>query len=196
MKKLLITILSVLTLSTAWAQHVELSYYLPNHAQYNQNIPTPESVLGYQVGDFYVQHPQLVNYLKAIEAASERVKLVNYGYTNERKPLYLAIFSSPENIKNLDKIKSEHLKLTIPSESGSVDIDKQPVFTWLGHSIHGNEASGANASLLLIYHLAAANDDETLSWLENEIIIVDPSNNPDGLDRPTSIRVLYPARIR
>ena len=87
MKKLLITILSVLTLSTAWAQHVELSYYLPNHAQYNQNIPTPESVLGYQVGDFYVQHPQLVNYLKAIEAASERVKLVNYGYTNERKPL-------------------------------------------------------------------------------------------------------------
>ena len=94
MKKLFITILSVLTLSTAWAQHVELSYYLPDHAQYNKSIPTPESVLGYQVGDFYVQHPQLVSYIKAIEAASDRVKLVNYGYTNERKPLYLVIFSS------------------------------------------------------------------------------------------------------
>ncbi len=183
MKKLFITILSVLTLSTAWAQHVELSYYLPDHAQYNKSIPTPESVLGYQVGDFYVQHPQLVSYIKAIEAASDRVKLVNYGYTNERKPLYLVIFSSPENIKNLNKIKAEHQKLTIPSESGSVDIDKQPVFTWLGHSIHGNEASGTNASLLLIYHLAAANDAETLSWLENEVIIVDPANNPDGEDR-------------
>ena len=168
---------------TASAQHVELDYYLPNHASYNKNVPTPESVLGFQVGDFHIQHAQLVTYLKAIEASSDRVKLVNYGYTNERKPLYLAIFSSPENIRNLDKIQAEHHKLTIPTQSSSVDIDSQPVFTWLGHSIHGNEASGLNASVLLIYHLAAANDTETKAWLDNEIIIVDPANNPDGIDR-------------
>ena len=78
MKKLLIIILSVLTLTTAQAQHVELSYYLPNHAQYNKNIPTPESVLGYQVGDFYVQHPQLVNYQSPIPNPHPHVIKLNY----------------------------------------------------------------------------------------------------------------------
>lgn len=183
MRKIIITLLLAVIALVAQAQHVELDYYLPNHASYNKNIPTPESVLGYQVGDFYVQHAQLVNYIKAVAAASDRVKLVNYGYTNERKPLYLVVFSSPENIRNLDKIKERHHKLTIPSESAGVDVDNEPVFTWLGHSIHGNEASGTNASVLLIYHLAAANDAETLSWLKNEVIIVDPANNPDGEDR-------------
>ena len=147
MRKLFSTIFLAVAITTASAQHVELDYYLPNHASYNRSIPTPESVLGYQVGDFHVHHAQLVAYLKAIEASSDRVRLFNYGYTNERRPLYLVVFSSPENIRNLDKIQEEHHKLTIPSESGSVDIDKQPVFTWLGHSIHGNEASGTNASL-------------------------------------------------
>jgi hypothetical protein len=183
MRKLFSIALLAVVFLTASAQHVELDYYLPNHASYNKNVPTPESVLGFQVGDFHIQHAQLVTYLKAIEASSDRVKLVNYGYTNERKPLYLAIFSSPENIRNLDKIQAEHHKLTIPTQSSSVDIDSQPVFTWLGHSIHGNEASGLNASVLLIYHLAAANDTETKAWLDNEIIIVDPANNPDGIDR-------------
>lgn len=183
MRKLFSIALLAVVFLTASAQHVELDYYLPNHASYNKNVPTPESVLGFQVGDFHIQHAQLVTYLKAIEASSDRVKLVNYGYTNERKPLYLAIFSSPENIRNLDKIQAEHHKLTIPTQSSNVDIDSQPVFTWLGHSIHGNEASGLNASVLLIYHLAAANDTETKAWLDNEIIIVDPANNPDGIDR-------------
>ena len=183
MRKLFSTIFLAVAITMASAQHVELDYYLPDHASYNMSIPTPESVLGYQVGDFHVHHAQLVAYLKAIEASSDRVRLINYGYTNERRPLYLVVFSSPENIRNLDKIQEEHHKLTIPSESGSVDIDKQPVFTWLGHSIHGNEASGTNASLLLIYHLAAANDAETLAWLEKEVIIVDPANNPDGEER-------------
>lgn len=168
---------------TASAQHVELDYYLPNHASYNKNIPTPESVLGFQVGDFHIQHAQLVAYLKEAAASSDRVKLINYGYTNERKPLYLVVISSPENIRNLDKIQAEHHKLTIPSESSSVNIDNQPVITWLGHTIHGNEASGLNASVLLVYHLLAANDAETKAWLDNEIIIVDPANNPDGADR-------------
>lgn len=183
MRKIFSIALLAVGFLTASAQHVELDYYLPNHASYNKSVPTPESVLGFQVGDFHIQHAQLVTYLKAIEASSDRVKLVNYGYTNERKPLYLAIFSSPENIRNLDKIQAEHHKLTIPTQSSSVDIDSQPVFTWLGHSIHGNEASGLNASVLLIYHLAAANDAETKAWLDNEIIIVDPANNPDGIDR-------------
>lgn len=183
MKRILtIALIAVATIATQ-AQHVELDYYLPNHASYNKSIPTPESVLGYQVGDLHIQHAQLVSYIKAVAAASDRVKLVNYGYTNERKPLYLVVFSSPENIKNLEQIKADHHKLTIPGESAAVDIDKQPVVTWLGHSIHGNEASGTNASVLLIYHLAAANDAETLAWLNNGVIIVDPANNPDGEDR-------------
>ena len=57
---------------------------------------------------------------------------------------------------------------------------------WLGYSIHGNEASGSNAVLLTAYYLAAANGEEIDNILNNSIIILDPSFNPDGLQRFSS----------
>ncbi|MDR3108237.1 MAG: hypothetical protein LBU65_00930 [Planctomycetaceae bacterium] len=162
---------------------VSLDYYLPKSAEYDKNVPTPESVLGFQVGEFGASSEQIVNYIKAVDAASDRVKLVQYGASHEKRPLYVVIISSPENQKNLDKVKAEHLKLADPAVSDSVDTKNLPVFTWLGHSIHGNEASGANAALLLIYHLAAAKDEETLKWLNESVVFVDPLINPDGYTR-------------
>ena len=90
--------------------------------------------------------------------------------------------SSPENIRNLDSIKEEHAKLSDPSANGSTD---GPLFTWLGHSIHGNETSGYNASLLLVYHLAAARTAHMDEILRSNIILIDPMINPDGIGRFT-----------
>ncbi|MDR3126912.1 MAG: hypothetical protein LBU08_00300 [Tannerellaceae bacterium] len=162
---------------------VELGYYLPGHVAYEKTVPAPEAVLGYQIGEWHVNHDKVVDYLKAVDGASTRVRLIHYGFSYENKPLYLVVITSPENQSKLEAIKAEHLKLSDPSVSASVTTDELPVFTWLGHSIHGNEASGVNASLLLIYHLAAANDAETLKWLDESVIFVDPAINPDGIDR-------------
>ncbi|MDR2704193.1 MAG: hypothetical protein LBC02_00285, partial [Planctomycetaceae bacterium] len=181
---LLLLIISV-TSTVVFADQITLDYYLPKNAEYDQRVPTPESVLGFQVGEFYATSDQIVNYLKAVDAASDRVSIFQYGRSHERRPLFVAIITSPQNQKNLAKIKAEHLKLSDPAVSDSVDTSKTPVFTWLGHSIHGGEASGANAALLLIYHLAAAKDAETLKWLEESVVFVDPLINPDGYNRFT-----------
>ncbi|HPG11165.1 MAG TPA: M14 family metallopeptidase, partial [Chitinophagaceae bacterium] len=73
--------------------------------------------------------------------------------------------------------------LSDPSRSSSVNIDNMPIVVWIGHSIHGNEPSGANASLLTAYYLAAAQGKYIDDLLEHVVILFDPSFNPDGLQR-------------
>jgi len=153
----------------------DLSYYLPQSAQYDNKIPTPESVLGYQVGEWHVRPEQVERYFEELAEISPRVKLHSYAYSHEQRPLILAYISSEKNIKNLETLREQHLKMQKKTD--------RPAVTWMGYSVHGNEASGSNASLLFAYHLAAANDEQTLAQLENQIIIVDPMLNPDGLAR-------------
>jgi hypothetical protein len=73
--------------------------------------------------------------------------------------------------------------LTDPARSASVNIDNMPIVVWIGHSIHGNEPSGANAALLSAYYLAAAQGKQVDELLDNVVILFDPSFNPDGLQR-------------
>lgn len=172
---------SLLATLSLQAQSVPaLDYFLPDTCSYNPAIPVPASVLGFEVGEFQVPHEKGVEYFRAVEAASPRVKIFEYGKTHEHRPLMLVAISSEENIRNLDAIRQEHNRLTDPSDNAPTD---GPVFLWLGHSIHGNETSGFNASLLLVYHLAAAQTVHTDQLLENSIILVDPANNPDGIAR-------------
>lgn len=92
----------------------------------------------------------------------------------------------------MKKIRQQHIKLADPAQSASVNIDNMPIVVWIGHSIHGNESSGANASLLSAYYLAAAQGKQIEELLDNVVMLFDPSFNPDGLQRfsgPTSIRV-------
>ena len=164
------------------AQHPTLDYFLPDTCNYNKAIPVPASVLGFEVAQLQATPEKTAEYYRAVAAASDRVELIQYGWTHERRPLLLAIVSTPENIRNLDKIKASHAALSNPSANAPAD---GPVFTWLGHSIHGNETSGMNASLLLLYHLAAAQTPFTQHLLENSIILIDPMINPDGIARFT-----------
>jgi hypothetical protein len=142
---------------------VDLSYYLPKEYTYNPAIPTPEQVLGYQVGDWHVTHDQLVMYMKAVAAASDRVIIQETGRTYEMRPQVVLTISSPANLAKLDQIKADRVKLRDPNSS--LDIEKMPVVMFMGYSVHGNEPSGANASLLAAYHFAAAN--EIAGELEN-----------------------------
>ena len=162
----------------------ELSYYLPTDVTYNSAIPTPEQVIGHHVGEWHITHDRLVNYMKAIAAASpDRVKLEIMGTTYETRPQLLLVFSSKKNLDNLEQIRQQHLQLGDPSASASLNTDNMPAVVWIGHSIHGNESSGANASLLSAYYLAAAAGKKIDELLDNVVILFDPSFNPDGLQR-------------
>lgn len=160
-----------------------LSYYLPEDVTYDKAIPTPASVIGHEVGEYHVTHDRLVQYMQKLDEVSERIALEITGFTHERRPLLLLTITSPGNHSNLEHIRMQHLQLTDPSTSGSLNTASMPAVFYLGCSIHGNEPSGSNASLLIAYHLAAAQGAEIEKTLQNTIILLDPSFNPDGMQR-------------
>jgi hypothetical protein len=174
---------SLLFISTSFAQRVELSYYLPEQTQYDPAIPTPETFLGYQVGEWHVTHDQLVAYMRELDRLSDRVTLVQYARTYEFRPLLLLTITSPENQKNIDQIKVQHKDLTDPAKSAGLNVQQMPAVVWMGYSVHGNEPSGSNASLVVAYHLAAARGPAIDSLLNEAVILLDPSFNPDGMNR-------------
>src|SRR5690606_20081531 len=139
----------------------------------------PKEVLGYEVGEWHVSHDQLVMYMKAVAEASDRVTFEEIGRTYEKRPQVMLTITSPSNLANLDQIKAERAKLR--DSGASVDLAKMPVVMFMGYSVHGNEASGANAALLAAYHFAAAK--EIGADLENMVLLLDPAINPDGLNR-------------
>lgn len=164
-------------------QAQELSYYLPKNVAYNSAIPTPANIIGHEVGEWHVTHDRLVQYAKTIDQASDRMVLRPLGLTNEGRQQLALIITAPENHQRLEQIRQQHLALSNPDKSGALNTDDMPVVVWMGYSIHGNESSGANAALLAMYYLAAAQGSAVDELLKNTVIILDPSFNPDGLNR-------------
>ena len=178
MKKILFLLAPIFCLNA----QVDLSYYLGDTSNYNQSIPTPESVIGHQVGEFHVSHDKLSHYVQEVSKNSDRVKLVNRGKTYENRTSWLMIITSESNHSRLEEIRKNHLELS-NSKNKNIDVTNMPIVVYQGFSVHGDEPSGTNASLPLIYHLLASNSEETKELLNDVVILLDPSLNPDGLQR-------------
>ena len=162
-------------------QQTDLSYYLPQNTTYNKAIPTPQSVIGHEVGEWHISHDKLVEYMKALAESSDRVTIENRGSTYEGRPLLLLTITSPKNHQNIDAIRAQHLAAT--DDNATVNTSNMPIVVNQGFSIHGNEPSGSNAAILVAYYFAAAESSEVTNLLENVVILFDPSFNPDGLQR-------------
>ncbi|MFT5169250.1 MAG: hypothetical protein ACI8P3_004499, partial [Saprospiraceae bacterium] len=171
----------VLSLSLA-AQKKNLTYYLPD-ISYDKNIPTPEEYLGYQVGEWHVSHDQLVSYMKTLAEKSDRITLETYARSYENRPLLLLTITSPDNHKNIEKIRIDHVQLSTAKEGSRLKIDDMPTVVYQGYSVHGNEASGANAALLYAYYLAAGQGAKIEKILNEVVVLLDPCFNPDGFQR-------------
>ena len=181
MKKLLALLLIFLS-AKLFAQ--DLSYYLPDSVSYNPSVPKPKDVIYHEVGEWHVTHDRLINYMQALaKAVPDRIRLEVMGSTYEGRPQILLIITSPANHQNLEKIRQQHVQVTDPSRSASLNTAAMPIVIYIGHSIHGNEPSGANAALLSAYYLAAAQGKQIDELLQNVVILFDPSFNPDGLQR-------------
>lgn len=169
------------TFSPALSQTLE--EYLPEGISYNPEIPTPASVIGHEVGEFHVSHDKLVHYMKALAASSDRVTLEERGRTYENRFLLLLTITSEENHTRIDQIREQQQALADPERSGELNLESMPVVVNLAYSIHGNEPSGSNASMLVAYHLTAAMGEEINELLQNSVVLLDPSQNPDGMNR-------------
>ena len=148
--------------------------YLPTGTQYKADITTPTQAFGVSVGEWHVRHDQIANYMQVLASQSDRVSLVETGRTHENRPLYLLAFSSPENQQNLAAIQTKHIR-----NLGQSTDKNDPLIIWMGYSVHGDEPSGSNAALLIAYYLAAGQDEQIEQLLNNNIVLLDPSLNPD-----------------
>ncbi len=157
--------------------------FLPTNLDYDDSITSPEKFFAFKIGDRHLQHYQIVAYCKYLAEESDRVQWVEYGETHGNRSLGQLLISSPENLANRDQIQKQHLLLQDPEESSRLNLKKMPIVINLNYSVHGNEASGANASQLIAYYLAAAQSAEIEELLNSSIILLDPVLNPDGLDR-------------
>jgi hypothetical protein len=185
MRKLFTNVLLVILLITSLHLSVlaeDLSFYFDKNIRFNSQIPTPEQFLGYKIGSRITEHSRVNAYLEKLDELSDRASIVEIGKTNEGRKIEILIVSSPENIKKLDQIKKEREKARAGEKFGQ----NSPLIIFLGYSVHGNEASGTEASLLSAYYLVAAETDQVKKELQSGVYLIDPSRNPDGHERFTS----------
>ncbi|HCC71793.1 MAG TPA: zinc carboxypeptidase [Bacteroidales bacterium] len=158
-------------------------YYFPSAKEFNNKVTSPWEYLGYNIGNHHTRYDLIVDYMKTLSEQSDRVDLEIFGYTEELRPQIILTITSPSIRKNLEEIKINHLELAKGNKGKISGQDDIPVIIQLGFNVHGNEASGGEASLLAAYYLAASEEDEMRIILENSIIFIEPVLNPDGRDR-------------
>ncbi|QIL39421.1 zinc carboxypeptidase [Pedobacter sp. HDW13] len=146
-------------------------------------LKTPDDFLGYELGSHFTPHHKVADYFRQTVAASPKnTKLIEYGKTNEGRPLLVAIVSTPENINRLEQIRNNNLKLTAGTNN-NVDLSSQPAILWLSYNVHGNEASSTETSMKMLYTLVSGTNKPATEWLKNTVVVIDPCLNPDGRDR-------------
>ncbi|MFB3131292.1 MAG: M14 family metallopeptidase, partial [Rhodothermales bacterium] len=154
---------------------------------YDASIPSPADFLGYELGEQFTFYADVVAYLKALDAASDRITMHEYGRTHEGRPLHYLVVASPENHARIDEIRQNNLRLAEGEALSNADADvliaAQPVIPWLSYNVHGNEPSSTEAVMQVAYRLAAGQDAAVTSLLAEAVIILDPCINPDGRDR-------------
>ena len=154
-----------------------------------RDIPSPKSVLGFQPTDdkTFADWSQITGYFAKLDSVSDRVKVQTLGETTLKKPFIVAFISSEQNIRELDTLKQINQKLADPRKiKDKTELDslvaKGKTIVAISCSIHSTEVVAAQMSMNLAYELASAKDEETLEILNNTVLILIPSANPDGVD--------------
>ncbi|SFS11175.1 Zinc carboxypeptidase [Granulicella pectinivorans] len=160
-----------------------LTAHLPIAAA--QTITTPKQALGFNIGDDYhvANYTQLEAYWKKLATESDRMKLVSIGTTSEGRPQYMAIFSSPENLKNLDHYRDISRRLSLAKDLTDAQAHalakEGKSVVWIDGGLHASETVGSQQIIEWVYQLASRNDEETLRFLHDSIILC-VAANPDG----------------
>lgn len=141
---------------------------------------SPSDFLGYELGERFTPHHRVVAYFEHVAETNKNVHLHYYGKTNEMRPLLAALVSSQDNMNQLENIREDNLRragLLEGTTSTNVPI------TWMSYNVHGNEAVSSEASMMTLFSLVDPSEPRTKTWLENNLVVLDPCLNPDGQER-------------
>lgn len=166
---------------------VAAQHGLADGGPYDPAIPTPQSALGYSLGDDFTLSADLARYVERLAELSPRIKLETVARSFEGRPVFLAVVTSEANHARIADIRSDAARVADPRgvAPGAVEAAaaRMPAIVWLGYTVHGNESSGVEAALGLLYQLAAGQDAATAALLDRLVILIDPMQNPDGHER-------------
>ncbi len=149
-------------------------------------VPTPKSVLGFHPTDdkTIADWSQITDYFARLDKQSDKVLVKEIGKTTLGKPMIVAFISSASNIKNLEKIRQINAKLANPNLVNPNELENLikngKTIVSISCSIHSTEIVASQMSMNLAYELAT--DENAKEILENTILILIPSANPDGID--------------
>ncbi len=143
------------------------------------NIQSPTRFLGYEPGERFTRHHDILAYFRHVAEASPRVHLKEYGESYRFRPLIAVFVSSEENLHGLDTIRVNNRRMA-GLESGEIN-GRTAAILWMSYGIHGNESSSPEAAMWTLYELATGS--EIREWLENTVVVIDPVLNPDGRER-------------
>ena len=193
-RSILLLVLGLVVPGSARAQAIRdtirddrnFSFY--ERGPFRPNVPRPDSLLGYGVGETHTQFAWQERVLLAIaNAARDRVRVEEIGTTSERRTQRLYLISAPENIARLDAIRGDLDRLSDPrglsAAEASAITARVPAVVWINESVHGNEAPSFETAMQTLYHYAASEEPATVNALRNVLIVLNPSTNPDGHER-------------
>ena len=176
-------IIGMLTLLVPAASGLEDGASPPLQTQ----VPTPESVLGQPVGaDFFLAtYDESLAYFQRLDAASDRLQLVEVGQTSFGAPWYLAVISSAANLRNLDRYREIAQRLAHPEDLSDAEAralaQEGKAIVHIDGGLHATEVAHAQHTIQLAYDLISGDDDpEIAAILDNVILMLWPSINPDG----------------
>jgi len=150
-------------------------------------ITSPKQEWGHNIGDdyFLANHQQLLTYWRKLEKESPRIRIQEIGKSTEGRPMVMAIITAPENHKTIDRYKEISARLSLAE--GLTDAQAQALakegksVIWIDGGLHATECLGAQQLIELVYQMVSLNDEETLRFLKDVILLCVPIN-PDGMD--------------
>lgn len=155
---------------------------------FGQDIPTPASVFGHEVGATYhlIDYEQSVEYFKQLAAASDRMELMQVGHTSMERPWYISVISTPENLQHLDQYRANNMRIAHPEGLSEARlkalIKEQPIFVDINGGLHAAEVAGSQHTNQFAYELLSMDEETFRAYFDKTILILWPTLNPDGQD--------------
>jgi len=161
---------------------------LPVTGQSDESVIHPKDHFGFTPGDdrMLFDYSALIGYMKLLDEANPKLKMVEIGKSPMGKPMYIAFISSAGNIEKLDELREINRELalnpSIPEAEKKRMIEEGKVFVLGTLSMHSGEVGPAQAAPLIAYELVTSKDPKILQWMDQVVYMMVPNHNPDGMD--------------
>jgi hypothetical protein len=151
-----------------------------------QAVPHPDQYFGFKIGadGELARYPKILEYFQVLAKQTDRVKYEEIGKTTMGNSYALIRISSPQNLAKFDRLVEINRRLADPRGLSDADAQKLAAegkpFYLVYATIHSTEVSNGQAIINIVHRLATENSPQIRQILDNSVVLMVPSQNPDG----------------